>query len=272
MNKKSIRRNIVQIFAITEKDVKISLRFKFNLILSYITPVFTIFMPLIIMGRIFDYRGDVGPWSPTNFAIYVYMAYNITLLKSLISKFPSSLRREKYWETLPALIIAPFRRINLVFGIFFSSLIITSLPFVIFNILCYTISPISPLTFLYILSMYLCISLIFSGIGIIFGVIAVSKEGYNGILKFILNLFFWFSCLSYPFYMYPEFIRKVLVLNPFYYMFEILRLSWIENNVILSISSHIFSFIIVLSGAIIVPAIGIYVFNKVYRKYGIVGY
>ncbi len=269
---KEIKKNIIHIIAITEKNLKFKLRFKFNLIISYIYPVIGIIMPLILMGEIFNFKKKFGPWSTDNFIIYQFIAYNLILLKSMISEFPGLFSKEKYWETLPALIIAPFRRINLVFGIFFSSLIMISVPFIFFFILSYIILPIHFLTILFIIALYFFIALIFSGIGIVIGVITISKEGYTGIINFIITFFFWFSCLSFPFYIYPEYIRNVTIYNPLYYIFDILRLSWIENNVILTITSHSLSFLIITLGAILLPLIGVYIFNKIYRKYGIVGY
>ena len=272
MIKKAIKKNINQIFAITEKNIKFKLRFKLNLLISYITPIIGIIMPLIIMGQLFILDNKYGPWSAENFIIYLFIAYNITLLRLTITEYPKQFSQEKYWQTLPALIIAPFRRINLVFGIFFSNLILISVPFIIFVILSYIIYPIHLLTLLFIFGLFFLIAVIFSGMGIIIGVIAISKEGYLGIIKFLITFIFWFSCLSFPFYIYPEYIRNVMTLNPLYYIFDILRLSWIENNVNLTITSHFFSFLMIILGSILLPLIGVYIFNSIYRKYGIVGY
>ncbi len=272
MIKKTIKRNVVQIFAITEKNLKFGLRFKFNLLISYLTPIISIIMPLILMGTIFEFRGSVDLWDETNFIIYELIAYNIALLYRLITDIPLSFRYEKYWETLPALIIAPFKRINLVLGIFFYNLIIVSIPFTIFIILTYIIIPISLLTLLFILVLYFFIALIFAGIGIIIGIFVISRENYLGLLNFCIKVLFLFSCLTYPFYMYPVYIRDVIALNPFYYMFDVLRFSWLENNTTLSISSHPYSFLIITFGAILVPLIAVYIFNKIYKKRGIAGY
>jgi len=210
MNKKSIYQNIIHISAITEKNLKINLRFKFNLLISFITPIIYIIMPLILMGNIFDFRNTVGVWSAENFSIYQFIAYNIILLQRLVTDIPSSFRQEKYWETLPALIIAPFRRINLVFGIFFSNLILISIPFIIFIILSYIIYPILLLTLLFILILYFFIALIFAGLGIIIGIFAISKEGFLGILNFCIKILFLFSCISYPFYLFPGYILSLI--------------------------------------------------------------
>ncbi len=272
MIKKAIKRNIVQIVAITEKNLKFNLRFKSNIIMNYLIPMISIVIPLIVMGQIFQFRDTVGPWSEKNFIIYQLIAYNLTLSRVMITSFPIIFDQEKYWETLPALMIAPFRRINLVFGIFFSNLIIITIPFAFIIFLSYFIYPITFLTLLFVFGLYFLIALIFSGIGIIIGVFAISKEGVIGILKFLIALIFWFSCLSFPFYIFPEILRNVIALNPLFHIFEALRLTWIENNVLLSITSHPFSFLTIILGAIFLPLIGVIIFNKIYKKYGIVGY
>jgi len=51
----SIKNNLYQIKALTEKNVKLNLRFKFKVIISFITPVITILMPLIVLGQFLSY-------------------------------------------------------------------------------------------------------------------------------------------------------------------------------------------------------------------------
>lgn len=224
------------------------------------------------MGKLFSFNEDLGPWDETNFLIFLFMGYNLFLLKDIISQFPMAFRQEKYWETLPAIIIAPFNRFNLLLGIFFSHLIMIAIPFTIFFILCYFVFPIGPITVLFVIVLYLLIAVLFSGIGLILGIFMISKENYVAMLIFILNLIFWFSCINYPFEIFPKIIQDIINLNPFYYIFYFLRISWIEDDVIFSVTTHTYYFIILIIGAITIPLIGVIIFNKIYRKYGIVGY
>jgi len=89
---------------------------------------------------------------------------------------------------------------------------------------------------------------------------------------FIVELAFWASCVTYPFELFPEIFQFVIQLNPFYYMFDFLRFTWIENNILLTISSHLLAFIVMVISAIVLPCMGVVVFNVVFKKYGIVGY
>ena len=147
-----------------------------------------------------------------------------------------------------------------------------SIPFSIFFIWGIIVEPISITTILFILSTYFLIALIFSGIGLIFGIFAISNENIWQILSFLLMFVFWFSCISYPFEIFPKFIQDIVNLNPFYYIFDFLRITWINDNVFLTISSFPFHFITLIATSIVLPFIGVYAFNLVYKKYGITGY
>lgn len=229
-------------------------------------------MPLIIMGQFLNFNSDFGPWGRDNYAVYQFLAYNIFLLQGIVTKFPAQLNQEKFWQTLPALIIGPFNRINLLFGIFFSHLILISIPFSIFFILALIILPISFMTIISILFFYLLLALTYSGIGLIIGIFAISKENMWQILTFIFSLIIWFSCVTYPFEIFPGILQDIINLNPFYHIFDFLRIVWFENNILTSIMNHINQFMILILCAISFPLIGVYIFNIIYRKYGIIGY
>jgi ABC-type polysaccharide/polyol phosphate export permease len=269
---KSIKENFSQVIALTEKNIKLQLRYKLGLILSYITHIITIFTPLIIMGNIFALRTSVGLWTSNNFVLYQFIAYNIMLLSGITNVFAGQFRMEKYWKTLPALIIGPFNRFNLLFGIFLSQLAMISFPFILFFILGCIFNPISLLTIIFVIIIFFLIALIFSGIGLVLGVFAISNENTWNFLNFALLFVYWFSCITYPFEIFPAFIQNIIVLNPLYYIFDLLRLTWISDmgfNIILIYPTH---FLFLVITAIVLPIIGVAAFNLVYKKYGITGY
>ena len=264
--------NINQILAITEKDLKLKIRFKFTLIISLINPFIAILMPIIIMGSFFSFNVEFGPWNSTNYFIFVILVYNITLLKQIIMTFPQQFSREKFWETLPGIIIAPFNRFYLLLGIILSHLIVVSIPFTIFFIACWIFYPIGFSTILFIIIIFFFIVLIFSGIGLFLGIFAISNENIYIFLTFCMTFIFWLSCLTYPFEIFPEIIQNIVNLNPLYYIFDILRLAWIEDDIGRTIILHPHNFLILIVCAAAIPSIGVFLFNKIYKKYGIVGY
>ena len=142
----------------------------------------------------------------------------------------------------------------------------------IFFIICFIYYPISFFTILLVFLLYFFLLLLLCGIGIVMGVFAISNENIWALLRFSMGWFFWFSCMTYPFQIFPPFIQVIINLNPFYHIFNILRVAWVTNDVLSVINSYFVEFLIFLIPSIVLPIIGIFVFNKVYEKYGIVGY
>ncbi|MHA1756882.1 MAG: ABC transporter permease, partial [Promethearchaeota archaeon] len=239
---------------------------------SFITPFLSIFIPLIIMNEIFSFNKHYGPWTTNNFLIYQLLAYNILLLERIIEKFPNQFNNEKYWQTLKGIIIAPTNRFNLLFGIFFSQLVVISFPFCSIFIFLIILFPILFSTIIFIIFVYFLIALIFSGTGIILGVFAISNENISNFLKFFIKILFLISCITYPFDIFPPYIQSIIQLNPLYYIFDFLRLIWLENNVFYSIRIHSLHMVILISSSLILPFLGVSIFNYIYKKFGIVGY
>lgn len=269
---KNIKDNLSQILAITEKNIKLQLRYKTNLIFRFINPLISIILPIVILGQIFTFNEAFGPWDASNFLVYQLTTYQILLLYRVTNQFPSDLRAEKMWETLPGLIIAPFKRINLLIGIFFSYLTVVIIPIVIFFVICYIYYPISFLTVLSIVFLFFLMSSFFSGIGLIYGILAISKENYINFFNLLMNIILMFSCITLPFEFFPGYFQQFINLNPLYYVFNIVRMTWIENNIILSFSTQLLSFLIIIILGIISPVLGLFIFNFIYKKYGIAGY
>lgn len=269
---KKIRRVFSKTYAIAEKNVRIQYRFKYVMILRYITPVITILMPIIILDSFFDFREKLGPWTAQNYLIFVFVGYIIMLMRNMITFIPRYLLQEKYWKTLPALITAPFNRFYLLFGYIISEFLGIFFPFVIIFITLLIFFPISIPTLIIVISMFFGIGIVFSGVGLFLGVFAISNENYFYIFDFGANIIFWLSCITYPFQLFPKLVQNIINLNPIYYLIDIIRFTWIENNIIFSTIAHpihVFIFVICL---VIFPIICVSMFNIIYKKLGISGY
>ena len=275
MNKiRAIKENIIQINAIVEKNVKLNIRFKLPLILSFIRPLISLIIPIIIMGQLFTFTTNTnfGPWDETNYVVFQLVAWHLGVTYSVMNAFPAKLKIEKFWQTLPALLIAPFKRINLLIGIFISYFIMNSISFIIFFVICYIFYPISFLTVISILFIYFLIAVLFSGIGLFFGVLAISKENFVSIFQLGMSFIFSFSCISLPFQFFPNYFQNIALLNPLYYIIDLCRLVWIENNIFYSIIAHPINILVLIFFVCTIPITGYYLFELIFKKYGIVGY
>lgn len=276
MNFSKLQTKIYNIFsktiAIAEKDTLMLFRFKYGVILSFITPLISILIPIIVFGKVFEYTSNFGSWIPENYMLFIFTGYCILILRRMMQTIPTNLRQEKFWKTLPALMIAPFNRYYLLFGAFLSEFIMFLIPFILFLVILLIFFPISIFTLLTIILSFIAISLVFAGIGLILGVFVITNENIWGVLKVVISLVLWISCITYPFELFPEVIQNIINLNPIYYVIDTIRLLWLEDNLILTLSLHPFHIFILIASTIIFPVLGVYIFNFTYKKLGITGY
>ena len=252
-----------------EKNIRIQLRYKLRFFLSLLMPIVGVFLPLIIMGEIFTLTDNFGPWNGSNYIVYQFAAYMMFLLYGVITRIQGGIAQEKGLNTLTLLLIAPFRRINLFISIVFSHLLLISIPFIGFFIWCYILFPVSIFTVFFIFLVFLAVTMIFTGIGLFFAILTIVREQIISIFNVGLTILLMFSCFSLPFEFFPEFYQNIALINPFYYIFNIVRYIWIDDNIIISLTSNMITFIVVILLGIISPLLGYKMFNYYYNKYGI---
>ena len=268
---KILKYNLSKIIAITERNVKIKTRFKAPILISFIAPIFTIIVPIFIIGKFFEYNTEFGQWNATNYLIYQFVAIQIITIKAVMGELPNWLKMEKIRQTLPSLIVAPFNKFNLLIANILSYFVYNSLPIVITFILCYIYYPISLLTVCFLFFLYILITLGFGGIGMILGIFVISNENFLTYANFCIGILIMFSCITFPYQIFPDVIQTFVNSNPFYYIFDVARVAWVEDNILTTLTNHPVHFLILIPFAIIPPIIGIPIFNIIYKKYGIVG-
>lgn len=273
---KTLKRNLRKTFAIAERNIWFEIRFKSKFIQGYISPITNFVIFFIIFGTIFSVNANYnfGYWNSNNYALFLLIGYIIQQIKSIVNKYDILFMREKFWKTLQGLLVAPFHRFNLLIGIVLSELILASIPIIVVFIIAYIFFPISIIQIIIFLLVLFSISIIFGSIGIFIGVFSISNESIAKFLSFSMRIIFAFSCVSYPLKIFPEIIQIFIVINPLFYLFDLLRLIWfsgINFGYAISYLSPI-HIIILLSLVLVGPVIAIKLFNEVYKKLGITGY
>ena len=273
---KSIKRNNQQLSALVERQLLFETRFKFSFIQNLITPFLQMLVIFFIFGVIYavDDQYVFGYWTSSNFTLFLLIGFSIQYINPLIDKFQRGLQNEKYWKTLQALLIAPLNRFVIIFGIAFAHLIVYSLPIVFIMVLAFIVSPIPIYIFFLVLLVYFSIILTFGAIGLLLGAFVISNENVSSTASLFMKILFWLSCVTYPLFIFPEFVRFFILLNPLYYFFDLLRLTWllgVDPEFALSFitPTHL---IVVISFTVLTPIICTYLFDKTFKKYGIKGY
>jgi len=276
VSKKSLRTNIKQISALVERNIYLELRFKLALFTRFFAPFVQILMPIIMFNVIFIIREDYqfGYWTGLNFILFLFIAFCVQFLRKIAINFQTLFNREKYWKTLQALMIAPVNRYVLLFGFLIAEIILVSIPFILFFIIAYILFPINIFYLFLVILSFLALAILFGCLGLIMGILIITKEGIYSIFNLGLTLLFWLSCISYPLQIFPEIIQSIILLNPIYYFIDIIRIFWLmgfDYNLAITFltPTHI---IVVVGGTIILPIFSVYLFNTFYDKFGISGY
>jgi len=276
MRRYQIKRDIKQIFAITEKNISLYLYVKTKFLTEIMSPVFNIIIFLFIFGALFSVKKNysIGYWNGENYVLFLLLALSIQLVRTLINRFQILFYQEKYWKTLNAIFVAPVHRYILLFGTILSEMIYLGIPILIIFFIAYFLYPISLLNLLFVILSFIAIIFAFGAFGLIVGIFVISYEKLLYLTTLAIRILLFFSCINYPIQIFPEFFQSFLRLNPFYYLFDLLRLSWyygINPEVVLNELGifHIFSVIIL---SIIMPIFSIAIFNLFYKKFAIRGY
>ncbi|MFX0072076.1 MAG: ABC transporter permease, partial [Candidatus Hermodarchaeota archaeon] len=149
-----------------------------------------------------------------------------------------------------------------------------AIPLTIFFVIAYILFPIPFLYLFLFFLVFFSIYIIFGSIGLIIGVLGMSYEEIVPYANFILRIIFLFACITYPKEIFPELIQSIMLLNPFYYIFDLLRITWYLGLDYETASSLItpFHIISIIFLTIITPIISLFTFEYFYKKYGIQGY
>lgn len=274
ITKSSIKRYSRQVIAFVERDLSLELRIKSNFILNLINPFFQLLTLIFIFGFLFRGGITVGYWNNNNFALFLLIAILLQFTLPISAKFLTMFITEKYWKTLSAIMIAPIHRFTLLGGVLISFIVIKSLPLIILFIIIYILYPISFLFIILFLIVYLLIYLTYASIGLFISVFAISNEKIVPYINFTLRFVSLFSCISYPLQIFPAEFQFFVLLNPFYYLFDLLRLTWyLGINYELSASNITYTHLILI---ILMPTISTIValsfFERIFKKHGITGY
>ncbi|MGQ4874922.1 MAG: ABC transporter permease [Promethearchaeia archaeon] len=267
---------MIQLISLIIKDLKLKLRFKSQFLAEFLVPLIALFFPYIIFNTLFSFSSNpFGNYFTTqNYPLFLLLAYIVECLIFLLWNYKDTFKNEKVWLTLKGLMIAPIGKFQLLISYLISGLISKSFPIIIIIFLCYLFYPISILNLLIVLLVIFSLSLTFASIGFIIGLFEIINENISNSLTAGISFISLVSCLYYPIGIFPKWAHIFILLNPLYYFFDLLRLSWwmgIDyNNAIEYITfNHI---IFVLSTTILLPIFATLLFIKFFYKYGVAGY
>ncbi len=276
LKKSSIKRYSRQIIAFVEKNLYLEMKVKANIFLRFFNPIIQLLVLIFLFGIIFSINKNysIGYWNTNNYILFLLIAFNVQFSKSIISKYNQLFTKEKYWKTLSAIMIAPVNRFTLLLGTLISEMIMISIPLLILFIIALILYPISLYYIFLVFLIYVLIVLLFGSIGLLIGAFSISNEEYVPYIQVILRLLFLSSCINYPKEIFPKIFQDLVLFNPLYYLFDLLRLAWYLGIDYENASSQISlaHILVVLLLSFFSLFTSLFIFERVYKKYGITGY
>ena len=170
--------------------------------------------------------------------------------------------------------LAPVSKFNLLIGFLISGLLTRAFSILLTVIICYILFPIPLMTLILVLIVMLCISITFASMGFILGVFVIVNENISTSLSIGISFIALVSCLFYPLQIFPESIHIFILMNPLYYYFDLLKLSWWSGINYREAMGYItiYHIIVVISFTITTPIFASFLFIKIYKKHGATGY
>ena len=275
ITRKIIISNLIQIYSLIIKDLKLHTRYKLEFIIEFISPLMSIFFPFIIFNTLFNLDLNVfGYYTRQNFVLFLLLGYCVSCLVFLLWNYQDLFNDEKTWKTLNAVFIAPVSKFNILISYLISGLISKSIAIAFIVILCYIIYPIPIIFLIFVLIILFCISLTFAGMGFLLGVFEIVNEDISASLSVGITFISLVSCLFFPIEIFPDQFHFIIKFNPLYYYFDLLRLTWWAGINYSDAMKYItiYHIIFVTIFTIITPILASFFFLRIYNKYGTSGY
>lgn len=263
--------NLKQMYAISKKEVKLNLRFKYDFFFRAVSNPIRMFISFSIIYNGFFLAGaqGIGGVEKANYILFLLIgAMAHTLFVSAFYIFNRTFIREKYWRTIQAILIAPVSRMSLVFGFGFSELFRQLLILPIFIVVCLIISPIAFTDLVVVLATLLALFFGVLGFSFVQGGFALSNENYLFVFQYLFWIWSFFSCFFYPIEAIPDILQPIVEVNPVYHGLTIIRGLWMQGHVP-DLPLHA-AYVILF--AVASPLVSIRIFSGTIKRYGITGY
>lgn len=262
---------IQQTIAVTEKEIRLQLRwgkdFFLRILISpffYLIPYFLLYQGIFNLGS-----GDIGTITPENYIVWLFLGtIFFTFAFNGLSAFESRFLTEKYWMTIQALFLTPINKYALLLGMTIETFLESFITFMIFIILSVIILPAPIINIFGIIFILIIILIASAGLGLLKGGIALINENYRQIISYFVFFILFFSCYSLPISILPNYLQTLVNINPFYHGLLLIRSIWFNTLDITFLNSLIYLIIFTVLSIII----GVWLFNKLIKRFGIHGY
>jgi ABC-type polysaccharide/polyol phosphate export permease len=260
---------ISRVLAIAKRQIILNLRFKWSYLLgTFIFPLKSLVGFFIVYSGFF-YSGatNIGGITKETYVVFLLLGMIfMTIFNKGLGVISGAFTQEKFWQTIQGVLTSPAKKIEIVLGYGIGGLV-NMLPLSVLSLaICYAIMPISIINFICIIILLALMYLTILGIGFIRAALQLSNENISAFLTPFFLGWMFISCFYYPITSLPKFTHPLVKLNPIYHANWVIKSLWMHG------SFELKSFFYLALLSLISLSVGIYIFNKVWKKMGIQGY
>ena len=260
---------INRIIAIAKKQLILNLRFKWGFFMNnFIFPLKSLIsFFLIYIGFFYSGANDIGGVTRGTYVVYLTLGMTFFMIFNTgWNAIAQSFMQEKFWQSIQGILVSPAKKIEIILGYGIGGLM-NFIPLLSISLIfCYILIPIGIIKFLYIIILLSLMYIIILGFGFIKAALNLSNENISALLTPAFWIWVALSCFYYPITSFPKFLYPIIYLNPIYHTNFVIKELWIYGKF------YPKSFFFLSLTALISLSVGIYIFNKVWKKIGIQGY
>jgi len=257
-----------RLYAIIKNDVLLKLRFKWGFFIRSIFKLKGILTFFLIYAGFFHAGGiNVGGVTKENFTVFLLLGMILaTFFNTGIISIGFSFGMKKWWRTIHGLLVSPATKLEIISGTGIASLVGIA-PLTIFTMaLAYILFPISLVKLAYMVLVVALMYLVALGIGFVKAAFVLSNENMTAWFDIVTWAIVILSCFYYPITSLPKFIQPLAWANPIYSANYLTKEIWLHGN-------YHFGLLIYLGiMATVSLTIGIFIFNQIWKRWGIEGY
>lgn len=249
--------------------MQIQTRFRFNFLANTFVPAL---INLGLFSTVFFGFFKTGAPSTSGLDRTDFISFTLlgsmtaTLFTNAFNAFQTRFQYEKYWQTAYAMLASPLSPWAILLGITFSEAIRFSFIAFPFLVAAYILSPVSASVTLFTIVLLVLLYLMVSGFSLVRGALFLVNENLDPFFTYFVLGTAYMSCFYYPVSFVPSILQPFALINPVYFIVYLVRALWLNLPLV---NEYV---VAALAVAILSPAIGTYVYQKVWRNLDLTGY
>jgi ABC-type polysaccharide/polyol phosphate export permease len=268
------RRIVKRTLSFSRRELKLRTRYKWAFLSNTIVIPLLHALPMILLywGIFSMIAGEFEEVNAGNYLPWLLLGalcYQVFFLGN--SFFKGRFIEEKYWTTITGTLIAPISKYYLLFGVIIQLGIEGFVTAVLLTVLSFIALPTTLFSLFLLFLIFLLTVAMGAALGLINGTFFLTNENYCIFFDYLAYILAFTSTYSIPYEVFSSIhpiVAGIVQVNPLYHIIKLTRSIWFGTFE----PDLLYSLLYVVIFVICLMIIGVYLFSKITRRYGVRGY